>query len=1233
MNIQNMTKEELLNQLIELQHDYDLLKTSYEKDIAKSKQNEIDLQISEEQKRVILNGIKSNIAFVDKDLKIIWANKTAAESVNKSPEEMVGKSCHLFWADPEKPCENCPSIKAFVSKQSEQIIMHTPDGKIWEERGEPILDNEGNVIGVVEIATDITERKKAENAIRESEEKFKAIIETSPDGIAITSLEGTIQFVTTNVLSMWGYDSEEEILGRNTMEFVHPDYHDKAISLISEMIQGNLTGAAEYLMVRKDGSTFYCEANANILRDVNNNPIGILYIKRDISERKKAEEKTKASEERYAQLLNNLEAGIVVHAKDTSIKMNNPRATELLGLTNDQMIGKVAIDQAWRFVKEDNSPLGIDEYPVNKIVKTKTLIKNRILGIQQHHKNEITWVTVNGFPVLDNKGEIVEIVISFIDITDRKLSEAMFKDIVEKNPMSIQILNLEGYPIMVNQAHTNLFGVKPPSSYSVLKDPQLLENGFGEIFERIKMGEAVYLPDLYYNVHDIDPSYPNFPVWVRTLGFSLNDNSGNPDKIVFMHENITERKNAETVLNDIIDNNPMSIQIVDIEGITLQFNSAFIELFGAAPPPGFSIFDDLKSKNPELESLISLVKNGETIHLPDIYFNAHDSLKEAPDVPLWIRALIFPLNRGMGKPERFVFMHENITERKNAENELNKQIQLRQFLTEIASAYINLSIEDMELEISKSLAKIGEFVNTDRAYIFDLDIETEICSNIYEWCAQGIEPQIQDLQKIPLGKDWIECFTNGKSITVASVDELLDGYSKEMLISQGIKSCLAIPMMNKNICTGFVGFDSVKQQYKFSDIELQLLNLYTQMMLNITLRKQNEIDIKIAKEKAEESDRLKSAFLANMSHEIRTPMNGILGFAGLLKEPNLSGEEQQDYIKIIEQSGTRMLNIINDIVDISKIEAGLMKLDIQKTNINEQIEYIYTFFKPEVEAKGLNLSFDNQLTAKDATIRTDREKVYAILTNLVKNAIKYTPSGSIEFGYVLKKGSQTDAIELSKNAELHFFVKDTGVGVPMNRQQAIFERFIQSDIEDTLAQQGAGLGLAITKAYVEMLGGRIWVDSQEGQGSTFWFTLPYNVELAEKFDAPKFESSMDTNSVRKFKILITEDDEISAMLLGKNLKNLGSELLTATTGVEAVDLCRQNPDIDLILMDVRMPQMNGYDAVREIRKFNKEVVIIAQTAFGLSGEREKAIAAGCNDYLAKPIVREELLYLIKRYFG
>jgi len=399
----------------------------------------------------------------------------------------------------------------------------------------------------------------------------------------------------------------------------------------------------------------------------------------------------------------------------------------------------------------------------------------------------------------------------------------------------------------------------------------------------------------------------------------------------------------------------------------------------------------------------------------------------------------------------------------------------------------------------------------------------------------------------------------------------------------------------------------------------RLLELDANKNLERTVEERTKELLK-AKEQAEESDRLKSAFLANMSHEIRTPMNGILGFAELLKEPGLTGKEQQDYIRIIEKSGARMLNIINDIVDISKIEAGLMKLEIQDSNVNEQIQDIYTFFKPEVEAKGIILSFHTPLPTIEAILKTDREKVYAILTNLVKNAIKYSNTGIIEIGYN------------KRDSDLEFYVKDTGIGIPNDRHGAIFERFIQADIPGEWAQQGAGLGLSITKAYVEMLGGKIRVASQVGVGSTFYFTLPYNAVPINEPVVQQIVPSENNDLIRKLKILIAEDDKVSEMLIDKTLKTFGKEIIKARTGVEAIEACKKNPDIDLVMMDIRMPDMGGYDATRQIRKFNKEVVIIAQTAHGLYGDREKAIEAGCNDYIAKPINKAELLLLIQKYF-
>lgn len=395
---------------------------------------------------------------------------------------------------------------------------------------------------------------------------------------------------------------------------------------------------------------------------------------------------------------------------------------------------------------------------------------------------------------------------------------------------------------------------------------------------------------------------------------------------------------------------------------------------------------------------------------------------------------------------------------------------------------------------------------------------------------------------------------------------------------------------------------------------------YEGFIEDITNRKKTESELIRAKEKAEECDRLKSAFLANMSHEIRTPMNGILGFTQLLTEPNLTREEQQDFIRTIEKSGERMLNTLNDIIDFSKIESGLTKLVFKALNINEQIEFVYKFFKQEVESKGLKFSFKNCSQLNDLIVETDHEKIGTILINLVKNAIKFTYEGSIEFGYV-KKGKY-----------LEFFVKDTGIGIPLKLQQTIFERFRQGSESYDRMYEGSGLGLSISKSYIEMLGGEIWLKSEERKGTIFYFTIPCDiVSDGKKAIGNDVSENVRDVQIKKLKILIAEDDPISYSLLTRILQKISKEFLYAKTGIEAVIACHNNPDLDLVLMDIKMPDMDGCEATRQIRLFNSDVIIIAQTAFVLSDDREKAIEAGCNDYISKPINKSYLYKLISRH--
>ena len=403
-----------------------------------------------------------------------------------------------------------------------------------------------------------------------------------------------------------------------------------------------------------------------------------------------------------------------------------------------------------------------------------------------------------------------------------------------------------------------------------------------------------------------------------------------------------------------------------------------------------------------------------------------------------------------------------------------------------------------------------------------------------------------------------------------------------------------------------------------TDFSYAIINDVTERNLAETaLQKMTETLI-AAKEKAEENDRLKSAFLANISHEIRTPMNGILGFSELLKEPQLSGEEQTEYIGLMQRSGQRMLNLINDLIDISRIEAGETMVHIAETTVNELLRDIFTFFKPQAEAKGLQLKCTAGLSDSESIIVSDKSKIHQILTNLVQNALKFTRTGSITLDYT-REGTM-----------LMFSVSDTGIGIPLTMQNRIFDRFLQLNNSLTRAHEGSGLGLSISKAYVGMLGGTIRVESEEGKGSTFIFTIPYNplnTRTAEPSLPPGEQVTV--TPLSSTTILIAEDDEVSTMLLERTMKGENMTFLHAGNGLEAVGIVKDHPEIDLVLMDIKMPVMNGYEATRQIKQIRPGLPVISQTAFTSKENRVKAEEAGCDSFITKPINKNELLGLLK----
>ncbi|MBN2523000.1 MAG: PAS domain S-box protein, partial [Bacteroidales bacterium] len=400
--------------------------------------------------------------------------------------------------------------------------------------------------------------------------------------------------------------------------------------------------------------------------------------------------------------------------------------------------------------------------------------------------------------------------------------------------------------------------------------------------------------------------------------------------------------------------------------------------------------------------------------------------------------------------------------------------------------------------------------------------------------------------------------------------------------------------------------------------EMKNLTHFVGNAIDITTSKMAEEHLLKAKMKAEESDRLKSVFLANVSHEIRTPMNAILGFLELLKQPDLEGDKKDMYVDIVNQSGQRLLTTINDIIEISKIEAGQSEVIHTDVSIAETLNYHYTLFKEQADVKGLHLKLSYSITGDDLTIKTDKQKLEGIFTNLLGNAIKFTHHGSVEFGCMVKDNL------------LEIFVKDTGIGIEPDRISAVFDRFVQADLSVSRPYQGSGLGLSIVKAYTDLLGGNIRVESEVGKGTAFFVTIPFTPGTKKSGISWSANNISDTLP-GKITVLVAEDDEFSYRYLEKILSDKNITLLHTLNGEETLKCLQENSGINLVLMDIKMPGINGLEATKLIREFNKKIPVIAQTAYAFTGDRERFISAGCNDYISKPLSRAALLELIRKY--
>ena len=447
-----------------------------------------------------------------------------------------------------------------------------------------------------------------------------------------------------------------------------------------------------------------------------------------------------------------------------------------------------------------------------------------------------------------------------------------------------------------------------------------------------------------------------------------------------------------------------------------------------------------------------------------------------------------------GQPAEVVFARD-ISERKTLQNKLIKTREFQKLLLKLGENFLHVELFGNRNElINEAIRELGEFTGIDRVYLFEYDFESNTASNTHEWCSEGTNPEIDNLQNLPvdLFPEWVIAHKSGTPVVIKDVSLLPDNSPlKETLAAQSVKSLVTVPVMSEGKCIGFVGFDSVKTHKSWSKEEIYLLEYFANILGGLYQQMESGKKLIEAKEKAERNEKIKSAFLATMSHEFRTPLNAIIGFSELIN-PDMNIDEIMEYINIIKKSGEHLFEMTKNIFELSLLVAGETKINPVKFNLLHLTNEITAWFLKErkmADKEHINFIWDIPKNQESPELYTDKEILTKVFKHLLSNALKFTHHGEIRFGFDI-----IDDKTGNKTKKLLSYVKDTGIGIEEKKQDIIFNIFRQVDETSTRAYEGLGIGLALAKKQIDILGGNIYFESKTGEGSVFYVELPLNNE-------------------------------------------------------------------------------------------------------------------------------------------
>ena len=1068
----NVTIDELLMELEELKQENEALKNTCQKDKDSYILTEKKFLENENRLKSIIRSTSDWVWEIDENWNYNYSSETIEKILGYTADEIIGKSLFDLMLDEDKA-----SIKSIFQNilQSKSQIVDLENWSIHKDghkvclltNGFPIINEDGKVIGLRGADKDITERKLSEYLLEQTRQNYESFFNTIDEFLFVLDEQGNILHTNKTVLERLGY-SKNELINKSVL-MVHPEERrEEAGRIVGEMLSGK-TEFCPVPIITKDGIQIPVETKVS-MGVWDGNP-AIFGVTKDIS-------RIMLSEEKFSKVfyLNPSACGLSDLKTGKYVELNKA-FYNLLGFNEDEVIGKTTIE------------LGI----LTKETIERILPKSDIFGNVMNEEADL--VTKNGVRkqvILSSENIYIQnneyrfTVVN--DITDLKKSQEILRESEQKYQKIFTLMRL------MSDTMPDMLWSKDLNKQFTFVNKATCDNLLGAVDTSEPIGKThLYFADRERAAHPENDQWHTFGELcedsdeitlkeMREMQFEefgnikgeflllevhkapLYNNEGELIGIVGSARDITERKIAEKVLElrenhltAIIENQPGLVWLKDIDGRFLTVNEAFAQSCGektAGDVLGKTDFDiwpiELAEKYRNDDAKV--INHKQPLRIEESIYD-HKERK-------WFETFNMPILDESGIVIGTTGFAVDITDRKKIEMELHENEKKYRELFESNSDGITIfKLSDNELpntilDMNQNAYKMLGYTKEEMLLMKPGDIEInatneDIGKRIYDIKTKGFA----EFEATFIHKSGYEIFVEIKVMVI--------NYNNQPALMNIVRDITERKRTEEYILKQNLVLERQYEEY---------------MELNEILRVTN-YDLGIAKEKAEESDRLKTAFLQNISHEIRTPLNGLLGFLSILKNDSLPKDERDEYINLINESANRLLNTINDIVEISQINAGQVSFLPAETNIGLLIDYQIDRFKDSANSKGLEFLIKNNLPENIANICTDNTKLNIILENLIDNAIKFTTEGTVEFGL----REQNDFIEFS--------VKDTGTGIPKSKHQAIFDRFMQVDASNTRKFEGSGLGLSIAKAYVEMLGGKIWVESEVGIGSTFYFTI------------------------------------------------------------------------------------------------------------------------------------------------